>query len=129
MKRTPMRRRPRSTKYSRRERDTERMGWTKMMPCSVGDGLTPLAYDLWLGGDVDACRGPIEAHHAGVHGLSEKAPDDTVIPLCDHHHDSLTDLRGVFSGWPRGAVKAWELAVIEFWQSRYAATLSDSVPS
>ncbi len=28
----------------------------------------------------------IEAHHAGDHGFSQKAPDRTAIPLCANHH-------------------------------------------
>lgn len=70
------------------------------------------------------CSGPIEAHHAGVRGLGQKAPDDTVIPLCSGHHRHLTDRSGPFSGWPRGAVKAWELAMVELYQRAYAAHLA-----
>ncbi len=32
------------------------------------------------------CSGPIEAHHAGEHGFSQRAPDRTAIPLCSNHH-------------------------------------------
>lgn len=28
----------------------------------------------------------IEASHTGAHGISQKAPDDRVIPLCRYHH-------------------------------------------
>lgn len=30
--------------------------------------------------------GIVEAHHAGEHGLSQRPPDRTAIPLCAWHH-------------------------------------------
>lgn len=94
------------------------MLWTKTLQCALTvPGQS--AGSLWLGPPPDRCKRAIEAHHAGEHGVGQKAPDDTVIPLCDHHHDALTDRRGVFSGWPRGAVKTWELAMVALYQSRY----------
>lgn len=127
MKREPMRRKPRSTSYSRRERDTDYMLWIKQRTCSVGQGAEPVAFDLWRGGTIDECQRGIEAHHAGVHGLGNKAADDTCIPLCDHHHDALTDRSGCFAGWPRGAVKQWELAVVTHYQARYASARANTV--
>jgi hypothetical protein len=120
----PVRNRPRQrTKYARRPRDTPRMLWCKTLPCALARPGAP-CIELWRGPpDVDACDGPIEAHHAGERGTGQKAPDDTVVPLCKHHHDCLTDRgsrRGVFSGWPRGAVKRWELAMVAVYQHRYA---------
>lgn len=115
--RGPMRRRRGSTSYSRRERDTDRMGWCRTQPCALAE--PPIA--SWAGPLPDACRRHVEAHHAGAHGLSNKSPDDTVIPLCDHHHDDLTDRRGVFSGWPIGALRVWQDAMIAIYQARYAA--------
>jgi hypothetical protein len=37
------------------------------------------------------CSGPLEAHHAGPrsNGASEKADDDTCIPMCKRSHTSL----------------------------------------
>ena len=114
LKRSPMRRRLGSTSYSRRERDFERMGAVKGMACAVRD-----PGPLWAGPTPDACRGPIEAHHAGARGLGQKCPDSEVIALCDHHHDDFTDRRGIFSGWPRGAARAWQDAMIERYRSLY----------
>jgi hypothetical protein len=91
------------------------MAWVKTLPCLLASGVPPFG-DLWRGPPPDRCARPVEAHHAGVHGMSQKAPDDTVIPLCDHHHDCLTDRRGVFAGWPRHAIKLWELAAVEWVQ-------------
>jgi hypothetical protein len=119
-----MRRRRGSTKYSRRERDFPRMGWIKTLPCVLADGVVAVAGDLWIGPHPDTCRRAVEAHHAGEHGLGEKPDDDTCIPLCDHHHDSLTDRRGVFSGWQKYGLKIWELAVVAHYQAMYAARSS-----
>lgn len=116
-----MRRSRSTTKYGRRPRDMERMGWIKTQPCALAFGFA-VAEEAWPHGlSPDACGGITEAHHAGVHGLGQKAPDDTCIPLCSHHHRCLTDRRGVFSGLPSGAVKTWELAAIAYYQARYSA--------
>lgn len=32
------------------------------------------------------CQPGIHAHHAGVRGLGQKAPDETAVPLCGFHH-------------------------------------------
>lgn len=113
IKRTAMRRKSRSTKYSRRERDFEYMGWVKQQPCSMII-MPPLAPH------ITACSGGIEAHHAGVRGLGQKASDDTCIALCSRHHGELTDRRGTFAGWERGVVKSWELAAVSSHRTRYA---------
>lgn len=108
------------------------MSWVRQRPCAVGHGGGPLCGELWLGPVPDRCSGHVEAHHAGERGLGRKAPDDTVIPLCQHHHRCITDRSGCFSGWPTRAVKTWELAVIAHCQAVYAhlvdavaATLDD----
>jgi hypothetical protein len=65
---------------------------------------------------------PSRPHHAGEHGYGNKARDDTVIPLCKHHHEAITNRtnrKSVFHGWPRGAVKRWELAMVALYQERY----------
>lgn len=126
---TAPRRRKKSTKYSRRDRDLQRMAAVKTMACAVRSA--PIASHLWQGAAPDPCRGVIEAHHAGVHGLGQKPPDDTVIALCRHHHRSITGEpggRGCFDGWPRGTVKAWELACVEIYRAAYAE-LCESGPS
>ena len=110
----PMRRGRRSTSYSRRARDHDRMLAVKGMPCAL---LSP--GDAWPGPAPDACRGPIEAHHAGARGLGRKASDDTAIPMCDHHHDDFTERRGIFGGWPRGAARVWQDAMIERYRRIY----------
>lgn len=120
LKRTSMRRKRGSTKYARRERDWARMAFVKTEPCALSGGA-PVACNLWRGDwPPGACSAVVEAHHAGEHGLSHKAPDDTVVALCSKHHRSLTDRTGAFDGWPRGALKAWELAAVAYYQERYA---------
>jgi hypothetical protein len=125
MKRTRMRRRKGSTKYSRRERDFDRIGWVRTFPCVLAGGEVSVGSDLWRGPSPDPCRMHTEAHHAGEHGRGHKAPDDTVIPLCKHHHDSLTDRRIVFSGWPKYDLKLWEIEVIRHYQRVYSELSGD----
>lgn len=138
LKRSAMRRRPKSTSYSRRDRDMARMRWCKDQNCCLlvlqhalvrsADPLrmdTPAAVlSLWFGREVDFCSGHVEAHHAGEHGMGAKADDDTCIPLCSSHHRDLTDRRGVFAGWPPRSLKAWELAAVAHYQARYAEHLA-----
>lgn len=131
----------RRNKYARRERDLPYMGWVKQQPCCMvqmeawrrlrqhPDGDRILG--LWRGPLVfGGCRGAVEAHHAGEHGQGQKAPDDTCIPLCEAHHRGddigITRYRGPFAGWPRGAVKAWELAMVEIYRLRYAEQREDA---
>lgn len=124
MQRRPMRRKRGSTSYSRRDRDMPRMGWCKTLPCLLSRPSAPFI-ELWHGpSDLDPCRGPVEAHHAGEHAGWQKPPDDTVLPLCDHHHDDLTDRRGVFAGWPKLSLKAWELAAVAHCQALYASHMA-----
>lgn len=101
------------------------MLWCKTLPCMLAEFQIPFA-ELWHGSYIDGCSGPIEAHHAGEHGLSNKAPDNTVAPLCDRHHDCLTDRMGAFAGWPKYSLKLWELAAIAHYQALYAARSSGS---
>ncbi len=124
--RKPMRRGKRRTKYARRERDRPRIQWTWQQNCAVADwGYGRVA--SWHGPPAGRCSGRVEAHHAGVHGYGNKAPDDTVIPMCTLHHGQITGEpggRGCFDAWPRGTVKEWELVMIEHYRARYAAHLS-----
>lgn len=141
-KRAAPKRKAGSTKYARRERDWLRMAWCKQQPCAalvmrhevilkLGDLHPREASPMlaaWMADTLlrlkDAgCDGHIEAHHAGAHGTGNKAPDDTVIPLCHKHHAQITGQpggRGVFDGWPRGSVKAWELAAVAHYQKLYS---------
>lgn len=109
------------TRYSRRARDWDRMDWIKRQPCALARPFDRMPAE-WIGG-LSPCpaffAGDVEAHHAGVRGLGQKAGDDTCIPLCSFHHGALTDRRVPFRGWPRGAVKTWELAMVAEYRRRY----------
>lgn len=120
----PQRRR---TKYASRARNLDYMRWVKTLPCALARPLDKLPPE-WLGGlsPCPAAYVPTEAHHAGRRALGRKASDDTCIPLCSFHHAALTDRRKPFRGWPRGAVKAWELAMVEIYRRRYAERAAGS---
>jgi len=55
-------------------RDSKYLEWIRTLPCSV-------------------CRTTrnVEAAHTGAHGLGQKAPDSTAIPLCVKHHRTAND--------------------------------------
>lgn len=113
----PMRRKPKSTKYSRRERDFGYMGWIKRQSCALTtDAVTS---PLWLGGRPDACDGAIEAHHAGKRGMGQKSDDDTCLPLCSHHHHLRTNHLEVFSNWYPGTLRSWEDFLIDRYRSAW----------
>lgn len=119
------------------------MGWIRKLPCTLlqmamATEFSPLyrtnlsigmTLATWLGGDIDGCYGPTEAHHAGSHGLGQKAPDRTCVPLCASHHRALTDRTGVFSRWPSGALKTWELAAVEYYNARFVALAAAGDPT
>lgn len=123
----PKRRKPKSTKYSRRERDFDYMGWIKRQDCMMAtDAVTG---DLWKGGRPAECRGVTEAHHAGRRGMGQKADDDTCLPLCAHHHHMRTDHLEVFANWYPGAMREWEDSMIARYQAAWrtvASALSDA---
>lgn len=93
LKRTPMRRRKGSTKYSRRQRDLDYMALVKTLPC-VAANLSP-------------CEGEIEADHAGRRGLGRKCSDLETVSLCTHHHRCRTDFTGPFKNWNQDKMRAW----------------------
>lgn len=104
-----------ATSYARRPRDLDRMAWIRTQACA----LLGAPLSTWVGPRPDACKRHVEAHHAGTHGVAQKSPDEETVPLCDHHHDDLTDVRGVFAGWAPGALREWQNAAIAFYQARY----------
>lgn len=85
--------RSKGTSYKRRDREPGRMIWCKSQPC----------YVLRLAGIQGACDGPIHAHHMGERGLGRKAPDDTVVPLCQYHHEAWHGCMGWFKGMSKAA--------------------------
>lgn len=67
------------------------LAWVRTERCCVGSR---------------SCSGRIEAHHAGKNpGVGLKAPDNTAVPLCQHHHRQITDHSGMFKGLGREALR------------------------
>ena len=95
LKRTAMRRGPskRPGKYARRVRDFDFMLWVKTQQCLLAGNY-----------EAGPCSGVVEADHAGLRGIGQKAPDDTCIPLCSGHHLD----RHACTGFFRGREKAWK---------------------
>ncbi len=119
MKRTPLRRSPmrrgtRRSRYARRQRDFAFMGWVKTQPCSVTED--------WPAFPVEPtpCGGEIEADHMGMRGLSRKAADDTCAALCTQHHRERTDHSGAFKTLTREQARAWRERQILRTQVQYA---------
>lgn len=108
MKRTPMRKGSRKTKYAMRERDIDYMLWVKTLPCLLAgvDGAGP-------------CTGVVEADHAGLRGMGQKAPDDTCIPLCSGHHLDRHACTGFFRGRPKEWKRDWRLCAIAETQAQH----------
>lgn len=121
LRRSPMRRRSRSTKYSRRPRDVPYMLFVKSLLCSVEEERP----------DPDReptpCSGVIEADHAGRRGISQKADDRTTIPICTGHHRERTDHTGSFKYTTRESNRAWLDRAITRTQTLYAERNGDSI--
>lgn len=83
------------------------VSWVKLQPC-----MAALA-----GG----CGGAVEAHHAGDRGLSQKAHDETCIPLCTHHHRAWHDGGPPFSGSTQTFRTMWRNLAIGHTRLRWEA--------
>lgn len=59
---------------SKPARNPKYLAWIRSRPCVV----------------CGASRG-IEASHTGLHGLGQKSPDSSAIPLCARHHRTGND--------------------------------------
>jgi len=100
----------RKTRYASRERDFDYMGWVKTLPC--------LLYRLEGAGPCSP--GYAEADHAGLDaGLSQKAPDNTCIPLCSDHHLDRHAATGFFRGRSKDWKREWRLEAIAKTQAAY----------
>jgi hypothetical protein len=116
----------RKSKYRRRERDVERMRWTKRQPCIVRS--MPPVHAVELGGFWDSdhvvtmCSGPVEADHMGERGLGQKADDNTCVPMCRGHHRERTDHSGTFRPLTRDELRAWRARAIEITQAKFTSS-------
>ncbi len=109
-RKTPLRRRTRlrpvgRTKYRRRTRDFDFMGFVLYQPCVLRA--------------TGKCEGRVQADHAGARGLGVKCPDDQTIPLCRFHHSSRTDYTGYFKNWKGPQMREWCDLVVYQTQSLY----------
>lgn len=105
LRRSPMRRSRKPTKYRARPRDVEYMVWVRRQTCCAS----------YLG----VCRGPVEADHAGRRGVGRKADDTTCIPLCRYHHRCRGSFSGVFRVWDKARMRNWLDAMIKWYQIRW----------
>lgn len=89
------------TKYSRRPRDFEYMGWTKRQPCVVPQ---PHVCRPFADGRVQAMHtGP----ESGPKAKSHKGPDHRCLPGCLHGHKAFDQYRGPFKGWSYERRQRW----------------------
>ena len=118
-----MRARSVTNSYRRRERDHERMRWTKRCPCMVrelppflfvGDAARAAEYKL------TPCSGRVEADHMGERGMGQKADDSTVVPMCRGHHGERHDHKGVFHVLTKPELRAWRAQAIERSQAAWS---------
>lgn len=123
LRRTPMRRRHRSTSYSRRPRDIDFMLFVKTLLCSV--------VEEWPSFPTmpTPCNGPIEADHdSRGHGLGQKSADSTCIPACTQHHRERTDHTGTFKHLKRDQARAWfdraQLRTKTMWAEHHGEVVS-----
>jgi hypothetical protein len=75
IRRTPVKKR-RAKPRRGREADREYLEWILTQPCSVQPCKFVHEHLFYK----------TEAHHAGDHGMGQKANDRTAIPLCNFHH-------------------------------------------
>jgi hypothetical protein len=101
----------RKSKYRRRPRDLKYMEWVRQQPCAARELTEGLAHD---------CYGPVEADHAGLRPVGQKADDRTCIPLCTFHHEKRASFHGLFRSWNQEKMRAWLLRMIERYQALYA---------
>lgn len=115
MKRSPMRRSGRKSKYKRRERDVDFMLWVNRQPCAV-----PTFFGTdFSSGPSRLCYGRVQADHAGRRGIGQKADDKTCIPLCEKHHAARNDFTGMFKTWDQAMMRTWLARQVEATQAEF----------
>ncbi len=117
-RKTPLRSRSRTKKYRRRERDLGHMAIVRRLPCIVRfiGSFTfppPHQWPMMYSSVITLCTGRVQADHAGTRALSQKAPDDTTIPMCRNHHGERTDYRGTFKNWDAAMMRTFNDWAIE----------------
>ena len=61
---------------------------------------------------IGRCDGVIEADHAGRRGISQKAHDNTCIPLCTKHHRERDAFTGDFKAFDHDRMRGWLAAAV-----------------
>lgn len=99
LKRSPMRRKVKSTSYARRERGVEYMGWVRTQPCAIYAVGVPRADRVLL--LALPCSGPVQADHAGVRiaGFGTKSRDRDCIAFFALVWRPLYRYRGPYDAW------------------------------
>jgi hypothetical protein len=104
-RKTPLRRKSKTSKYARRPRDLPYMKLVHRLPCIVREfGLT--AY-------VTTCYGRIEADHMGRRAFGQKADDKTCVAICAKHHRERHDRKGTFEDFTKTMMREfcdWAIA-------------------
>ena len=102
------------SKYARRPRGWDYMAWVHTLPCMVIVIGPPVAD---FSPFAPRCSGPIQADHAGerIAGMGTRSRDRDCIPLCECHHEMVTNYRGMFS----------ERAVRKQWRTKAIATTQE----
>lgn len=101
LRRSPMRRGAKRSKYARRERHWDFMSFVRGLLCSVEEDRPDPDHD------PTPCSGEIEADHAGRRGIGQKADDRTCIPMCSGHHRERTDHSWSFKHLNQEQLRAW----------------------
>ena len=66
------------------------------------------------------CGGAMEAHHAGIRGLGQRAHDESSVPLCTYHHREFHDATGAFKTWRKAKRRTWIRAAVRTSRWSYA---------
>jgi hypothetical protein len=102
LRRSPMRRGTRKSKYARRPRDRAYLAFVRSLACSVSEEWPQFP------AQPTPCMGPIDPDHdSRGRGLGQLSDDRTCIPLCRGHHDDRQFKRGVFKGMKRADIGLW----------------------
>lgn len=113
----------RRSKYRRRERDFEFMGWVKRQPCLLCS-LPPYLFmqvARTMGFKaLTPCAGVVEADHLGARGIGQKADDRTCVSLCSKHHRERHDHAGSFRPLTKPELRAWRARAIEMTQAAWS---------
>ena len=126
-RRTPL---PRPSKNLKRSRIKQRAGRAKPRP----EGHEEPEYLEWLRSQdcrvaialnsFDTCTGPMQAHHAGEHGLGMKCPDAESYSLCLGCHDNRHRGIGFFKGMPKANRREWEDEQVAISRALFARDLT-----